>query len=227
MRNATKTLFRDRPFPSEIGKSGCNHRVKIGNSKHMIDRSSGIFWGAIAFLFACSLFYAGGARMEIQKIRSGSGKIENGSIVNFVKAIDGDTVVLVQEGQKPATVRVLGIKSFDTKIEKDVVTQYGQSAKESVERLMANRPVRVMLNGTSKDRFDRYIATLYVNNQDIGLYLIREGLALTYPVYPFPAMSLYLQEQELARAKRRGLWSNDDVTARALALMDEWQRRTE
>jgi endonuclease YncB( thermonuclease family) len=40
-------------------------------------------------------------------------------------------------------------------------------------------------------------------------------------------MSLYLQEQELARAGRKGLWANKDVEARALALINEWQRRTE
>jgi endonuclease YncB( thermonuclease family) len=84
-----------------------------------------------------------------------------------------------------------------------------------------------MLNSTPKDRHGRYLATLYVENQDIGLRLIREGLVLAYTVYPFPAMSLYLQEQDLAQAGRKGLWANTDVTARALALIKEWQRGTE
>jgi endonuclease YncB( thermonuclease family) len=192
-----------------------------------MDRSSGLFWGTIAVLFAASLFYSFGAQREILKGRRAEGKIDNGSIVKMVRVVDGDTLVLIQEGEKPASVRILGIKSFDAKIEKDIVSPYSQAAIDTLERLMTDRPVRVMLNSTPKDRHGRYLATLYVENQDIGLRLIREGLVLAYTVYPFPAMSLYLQEQDLAQAGRKGLWANTDVTARALALIKEWQRGTE
>jgi endonuclease YncB( thermonuclease family) len=192
-----------------------------------MDRSTGLFWGTIAVLFAASLFYSFGAQREILKGRRAEGKIDNGSIVKMVRVVDGDTLVLIQEGEKPASVRILGIKSFDAKIEKDIVSPYSQAAIDTLERLMTDRPVRVMLNSTPKDRHGRYLATLYVENQDIGLRLIREGLVLAYTVYPFPAMSLYLQEQDLAQAGRKGLWANTDVTARALALIKEWQRGTE
>jgi endonuclease YncB( thermonuclease family) len=122
-------------------------------------------------------------------------------------------------------IRILGIKSLEASIEKDVVAPYGQAAIDTLQRLMANQPVRVLLHSTPKDRYGRYIAMLYVDDQDIGLRLIKEGLALVYTVYPFPAMSFYLQEQELAKAGRRGLWANTEVTSRALALIREWQGR--
>jgi endonuclease YncB( thermonuclease family) len=192
-----------------------------------MDRSSGLFWGTIAVLFALSLFYTFGAQKEIMKGRQAEGKIENGSIVKAIRVVDGDTLVVVQEGEKPASVRILGIKSFDAKIEKDIVTPYSQAAIDTLERLTTDRPIRVMFNNAPKDRHGRYIATLYVENQDIGLRLIREGLVLAYTVYPFPAMSFYLQEQELAQTGRKGLWANKDVATRALALINEWQRRTE
>jgi micrococcal nuclease len=192
-----------------------------------MDRSSGLFWGTIMALLAAAVFYTVGVQGEVLKGRKAEGKIENGTIARLVRVVDGDMLVIVQEGEKPANVRILGIKSFDTKVEKDIITPYGQAAIDSLERLMVDRPIRVMLNITPKDRYDRYIATLYVDNQDLGLKLIKEGLVLAYTVYPFPAMSLYLQEQELARAGRKGLWANKDVAARALALINEWQRKTE
>ncbi|OPX98045.1 MAG: Thermonuclease precursor [Syntrophorhabdus sp. PtaB.Bin006] len=192
-----------------------------------MDRSSGLFWGTIVVLLGLAAFYAVGVHKELLKGRRAEGKIENGNIVKLVRVVDGDTLVVVQEGEKPASVRILGIRAFDVKVEKDIVTSYGQTAIDTLERLMADRPIRIMLHSTPKDRYGRYIASLYVDNQDLGLKLIREGLVLAYIVYPFPAMSLYLQEQELARAGRKGLWANKDVTARALALMSEWQRRTE
>jgi micrococcal nuclease len=192
-----------------------------------MDRSSGLFWGTIVALLAASVFYSVGAHREVLKGRKAGGRVESGSIVKLVRVVDGDTLIVVQEGEKPANVRILGIKSFDAKVERDIITPYGQAAIDNLERLMVNRPIRVMLDSTPKDRYGRYIATLYVDNQDLGLKLIREGLVLAYTVYPFPAMSLYLQEQELARAGRKGLWANKDVEARALALINEWQRRTE
>jgi micrococcal nuclease len=192
-----------------------------------MDRSSGLFWGTIVVLLAAAVFYSAGAHREVLKGRKAAGKIESGGVVKLVRVVDGDSLIVVQEGEKPANVRILGIKSFDAKVERDVITPYGQAAIDTLEKLMVDRPIRVMLDSAPKDRYGRYIATLYVDNQDLGLKLIKEGLALAYTVYPFPAMSLYLQEQELARAGRKGLWANKDVEARALVLINEWQRRTE
>jgi endonuclease YncB( thermonuclease family) len=80
-----------------------------------------------------------------------------------------------------------------------------------------------MLNSTPKDRYGRYLATLYTDNQDVGLRLVRDGLALVYTVYPFSAMSIYLREQEGARTARRGFWANTEVADRAKVLIAQWQ----
>ena len=200
-----------------------------------------LFWGCIALLLGASLFYGLSAESMRRSLLKSEGKIESGAIVMLVRVtespsmtrtnmmlvrvVDGDSVTVVQEGQKPAAVRLLGIKAFDANIEKDVVAPYGQAAVDTLNRLMVNQPVRILLHTPPKDRYGRYIGALYVNDQDLGLHLIKEGLAVVYTVYPFPAMSFYLQEQELARAGRRGLWANAEVTTRAMALIHEWQGR--
>jgi micrococcal nuclease len=182
-----------------------------------------MFWGCISLLLGASLFYGFSAESIRRGTLKSEGKIDNGNVVTLVAVIDGDTVTVVQEGQKPAPLRILGIKSFDASVEKDIVAPYGQAAIDTLRRLMADQQIRVLLHSTPKDRHGRYIATLYVGDQDIGLRLIKEGLAVVYTVYPFPAMSFYLQEQELARAGRRGLWANAEVSSRALALIHAWQ----
>jgi micrococcal nuclease len=192
-----------------------------------MDRSSAFFWGAIVVLFSCTAFYSVSVHQEMKKIRGKDAKIESGSIADLVKVLDGDAVIVAQEGQLPANVRLLGIKSFDAKIEKDVTTPYAQAAIDALNRLLTNRPIRIMLHTTPRDRSGRFIASLYVDDQDVALRLVKEGLVLVYTVYPFPAMSLYLEQQELARAGRRGLWANTEVSNRALALMREWRRQTE
>jgi len=192
-----------------------------------MDRTSLTFWSLIVLLLSVSLFYGVSAEKMRRNAQAGGGKIESGDLVRLVKVIDGDTVQVVREGQEPVTARLIGIKSFDAKVEKDVVTPFGQAAREAIQRIMTDKPVRVMLNASPKDKHGRYLATLYADDQDIALYLIRQGLVLVYTVYPFPAMQIYLQEQEQARAGRRGLWSNTAATERALAMMNEWRGQTQ
>ncbi len=188
-----------------------------------MDRRTLAFWSIIAILCAASLFYGINAEKQRRTLQSAAGKVESGDLVKLVKVIDGDSILAVREGDSPVTIRLVGIKSFDAKVEKDLVTPFAQAAIESLKRSMADRPVRIMLHSTPKDKHGRYLATLYTDDQDIALHLVRQGLVLVYTVYPFPAMQSYLQEQEKARAGRRGIWSNDSLVERAVALIHEWR----
>jgi endonuclease YncB( thermonuclease family) len=188
-----------------------------------MDRSTTLFWSLIILLLSASLFFAFNAEQRRKSVQAGSGRIDSGDLVRLVKVVDGDTVQVAREGQEPVTVRLIGIKSFNAKVEKDVVTPFGQAAVESLQRMMTDRPVRVMLNTTPKDKNGRYLATLFADDRDIALHLVRQGLVLVYTVYPFPSMQGYLQEQEQARAGRRGLWASAVATERAQAMMDEWR----
>ena len=153
------------------------------------DLQSVLFWGCIALLVGASLFYGFNVERMRRSMLGSEGKVESGNVVTLVSIVDGDTIRVAQEGQQPVTVRILGIKAFEASIAKDVVAPYGQAAIDTLQRLMANNPVRVLLHSTPKDRYGRYIAMLYVNDQDIGLRLVKEGLAMVYTAYPFPAMS--------------------------------------
>lgn len=188
-------------------------------------RLTALFWGFVALLLGASVFFGVGASVERREIQGRDGKIENGAIVRLLRVVDGDTVLVVQEGQKPAHVRILGIKSFDAKIEKDAASPYGRAAFEALQRALADKPVRVMLKDGARDRFGRYIAILYADDHDVGLGMIEEGLVIAYTVYPFPAMTIYLQAQEKARSEKRGLWANSEAAQRAAAFIKEWQRQ--
>jgi len=190
-----------------------------------MDRVTLIFWGVIGVLFSASLFFGLNAESQRRAIRHIGGDLENGDVVRLERVIDGDTVTVLKDKSPPATVRILGIKSFDAKVEKDAAAVFGREAVDELSRLMANRPVRVMLNTPPKDSRGRFLATLYVNDRDLGLELVKQGLVLVYSVYPFPSMSIYLQEQELARAKRKGLWADREVKSRAINLITSWQEQ--
>lgn len=190
-----------------------------------MDRVTFIFWGVIGILFSASLFFGLNAETQKRTIRHAGGNLENGDVVRLEKIIDGDTVTVSKENSPPATIRILGIRAFDAKVEKDAASVFGREAVEELSRLMTNRPVRILLNTPPKDAQGRFLATLYVNDRDLGLELVKRGLVLVYSVYPFPSMPIYLQEQELAKAKRRGLWADREVKSRAVNLIRSWQEQ--
>ncbi len=190
-----------------------------------MDRVTFIFWGVIGILFSASVFFGLNAESQRRAIRHIGGDLENGDVVRLERVIDGDTVTVSKENSPPATIRILGIKSFDAKVEKDAASVFGREAVEELSRMMANHPVRIMLNTPPKDSRGRFLATLYVNDRDLGLEMVKQGLVLVYSVYPFPSMPIYLQEQELARAKRKGLWADREVKSRAINLITSWQEQ--
>jgi endonuclease YncB( thermonuclease family) len=190
-----------------------------------VDRGAWIFWTLIAALLGASIFFARGAEMQRREARATEAKLESGEIVSLAEVVDGDTLLVQTAAGERVSVRLLGVKAFDTKLDKDVTGAYGQAAVDALRRMLEGKPVRVLLHSTPKDKYGRVIATLFVDERDVGLELVKEGLALAYTVYPFPTMQIYLKDQELARADRRGLWGNPDAVVRADALAVEWRKQ--
>lgn len=190
-----------------------------------MDRITFAFWSLVIGLCSATVFFLTGiyGQQAIQQQREA--KLESGDLVELVKVIDGDTVIVSKEGQGSTTVRLLGIKTLESKIGKDDVAVYGRAAEEALKRLVGDKPLRILLNTPPRDRHGRTIATLYAGEQDIGIGLIGQGHALVYSVYPFAAMPLYLQAQGIARSKTLGLWGDPQVSIKAEAMINEWARR--
>lgn len=190
-----------------------------------MDRITLAFWTLVLALCGATAFFTIGIYGQQANQQQREAKLESGDEVQLVKVIDGDTLVVNKEGQGNATVRLLGIKTLESKHGKDEVAVYGRAAEDALKRVVGDKPLRVLLNTPPRDRHGRTIATLYAGDQDIGLGLVGEGHALVYSVYPFASMPVYLQAQTLARTKNLGLWGNADVSAKAEAMINEWARK--
>jgi micrococcal nuclease len=190
-----------------------------------VDRGTWIFWTLIAALLGASVFFTIGAERQRREARQAEVKLESGHVVTLAEVVDGDTLLVRTDAGEQASIRLLGVKAFDTKLDKEATAAYGQAAVDALRRRLEGKPIRVLLHTTPKDKYGRFIAALLVDERDVGLELVKDGLALVYTVYPFAAVQLYLREQELARAERRGLWSNPAVVVRAEAMAAEWRRQ--
>lgn len=178
-------------------------------------------------LLGASLYFGLNAESQRRASLRTRVSLSTGQIVRLERIIDGDTLTVQTEAGDTVPVRLLGIKSFSSQGQKDPTTRYGAMAEAELERICGDKPIRVLLNDPPQDKHGRTLAQLYVDDEDIALSLVKEGLTLVYTVYPFAAMSFYLQEQAAAQADQRGLWRDPAIVRRAEWLIAEWRRQAQ
>jgi endonuclease YncB( thermonuclease family) len=191
-----------------------------------VEAGTRFFWLLIAALLGAAAFFGLNAESRRRAVQSSQTTLENGAIVQLQRVVDGDTV-LVDAGGQTVVVRLLGIKSFPVQPERAPVARFGKAAVDELRRMTESQPLRVLLHDPPKDRHGRTLAELFVGQSDVGLELVKRGLALVYTVHPFPSMPLYKEEQEEARADRRGLWADEHAARQADLMIAQWGRETE
>ena len=140
------------------------------------------------------------------------GQILSAGSVRVTGVIDGDTIIIA-DGQR---VRYLGINTPEK--EKDGPAEFmAQEAYRFNRKLVLNKEVRLVYGLERRDRFDRVLAYVFLDN---GLFingeLVKKGLA--HVLYHGPWMERFgelLQLQREAMKDFRGIW------AKALEKSDE------
>ena len=136
------------------------------------------------------------------------------------RVIDGDTIDLRKIGR----VRLLGIDTpesrINSKLERDAkrtgkdvstIITMGKKATEITMALAMGKKVRVEFDVEKKDRYDRWLAYIYLpDGRMLNAELIKEGYA---QVYTFPPNVKYtdrfLELQREAREEKRGFWKEE------------------
>ncbi len=187
------------------------------------------FWAVVLGLLCASAFFGTSAeqrRRAVQRGESGT-ELSSGDEVRLAQVVDGDTLLVDTAGGKRAAIRLLGIKAFDDGVEKATGGErIDRAARARLQRLFEGHVARVQLSTPPKDRHGRFLAQLFVADEDVALALLREGLVLVYAVYPFENMGEYFAGQELARAQGRGLWRDPEHAERANRLLGQWQEQS-
>lgn len=221
-----------------------------------MDRSTLFFWLLVSLLLGGTATFGHGLwQQQAGPAAPRQVVLAQGDVVQLERVLDGDTLQVSRtmpggtpaaasgatagaaSGADPAggaatataelaTVRLLGIKAFESRLAKDEAAVHGRAAEDTLLRLAAGQPLRVLLNNPPQDRHGRTLATLYADGQDLGLALVARGHALAYTVYPFAQMPAYLQAQDQARSQRLGLWADPRMADRAEALLRDWRRAT-
>ena len=83
--------------------------------------------------------------------------------------------------------------------------QCGQDAANILAEFISSRTVTCKDLG--RDRYKRIIARCAVAGEDMGIWLVSEGLAFAYRRYSLD----YADQEAEAQAARRGLWAGEFV----------------
>ncbi len=186
----------------------------------LVERETRIFWTIIAILLGASLFWGLGAEQRRRKAQQGdSVTLQSGEHVTLLHVLTGDTLMARTDEGTRVVIHLLGLRALAPRR-----TRHGTLAVDVLSSLVKDKPIRVLLPTDKSPDNSRVVAELLVNDQNVGLMLVKQGLAIVDTRIPFPALSSYLDAQSTAREAHRGLWSDPDGIARADALARKWRK---
>lgn len=133
---------------------------------------------------------------------------------------DGDTIkcAVKKSGGTSVKVRLYGIDAPETEHvgKSGRIFKKGQPyGKESADALASKIPTGTILevDVLAIDRYKRLVGLLKFSGRDINREMVADGWAWAYRQYlDRPHASEYLKAEEVARAKRLGLWKESNPT---------------
>jgi endonuclease YncB( thermonuclease family) len=114
-----------------------------------------------------------------------------------IRVFDGDTIEVLRSDE---TVRVR-LHGIDTP---ERTQPFSSVARKRTGNLVKDKIVRVEVK--DRDRYERIVARVFIDKEDLSILLVREGLAWHYSYYSSDPRLAYYEFQ--ARRMRLGLWQD-------------------
>lgn len=132
--------------------------------------------------------------------------------VELVEAVDGDTAKFKMNG-KQITVRFLGINTKETVHPEIGEEEWGKEASDFTKEKLKNA-TKIELEfddiADKKDKYDRYLAWIWIDDELLQNLLVENGLAETYMLQNNYKYAGILQEsEEIAKNNKLGIWSEE------------------
>ena len=118
-----------------------------------------------------------------------------------VRVIDGDTIEL-EDGERVRYVLA------DTREVFFGAECYGPEATQRNRELVDGRVIGLQVDRSERDRWGRLLRYVWVDGQDVGTVLIREGYARVAIYDDTRHLCWYLELQDAALAEGAGMWGS-------------------
>ncbi|MBN1912094.1 MAG: thermonuclease family protein [Pirellulales bacterium] len=121
------------------------------------------------------------------------------------RVVDGDTLYL----KNGAKIRLIGADTPETVMKNHPVEPWGPEATEFTKNFVRHGTVRLQFDRERKDRYGRFLAHVWVDDELLSEELIRAGLARAVTKYPYSRSmkTRFRRAEDEAREARRGIWS--------------------
>ncbi|MBX4200641.1 thermonuclease family protein [Candidatus Parcubacteria bacterium] len=137
-------------------------------------------------------------------------KAEYGKPIRVAKAVDGDTIQLIN-GEY---VRYIGIDTPEEFDPRKPVQCFAKEAADRNRQLVEGKEITFYNDVSVKDKYGRWLGFIYLADGTlVNKELILEGYAFSYEYEPDTSKSLeFNQAEKQAKGQKLGLWSACDVT---------------
>lgn len=133
-------------------------------------------------------------------------------LIKLDKCIDGDTAAFIINN-KSEKVRFLGIDAPESVHPNLDVEEFGMDASEYTCKMLKNASniyIEYDVNSDIRDKYDRILGWIFVDNNNLSELLLSKGLAEVKYVYgDYKYISNLCSVQEKAYFNKVGIWSND------------------
>jgi len=121
------------------------------------------------------------------------------------RVVDGDTLLL----ENRARVRLIGVDAPESVKPDHPVEPWGPEASEFTRQFLQRGTPRLEFDRERVDRFGRYLAYVYVDDQLLNEAIIAAGLARMEPHFDYASAMKrrFRTAQQDAQRARRGIWS--------------------
>ena len=122
-----------------------------------------------------------------------------------IKVFDGDSI-LVSDMNLTLSVRLVGIDAPELGYKAKKGQPFSRQSKNYLEKRINNRKIRLKLYGT--DQYNRQLAEVFVDGQNINLEIIKKGLAEVYRGRKPEKLNnkIYLKSEAIAKKAKKGIW---------------------
>ena len=141
---------------------------------------------------------------------------QGNAAIHVLAVVDGDTIKIRLSNGTEETVRIIGIDTPEMR----PVECFGREATEKMRLLVEGKTIALERDpADDRDNFGRLLRYVFVDGQDAGATMIRDGYAHSYKQFPHPRLEEYNALERDARLSQRGLWG--DVCGKPEIVEDE------
>lgn len=134
--------------------------------------------------------------------------IKDENVYPVIRVIDGDTFV-VKINNKNEKIRIIGIDTPEKEGGYQTVECFGDHASDYAKKYLKNKKVSLLKSKkqNNRDKYGRMLRYVFINGEDFGAKLIKEGYAFSFKRYKHERISLYNKLEKEAKSNKKGMWN--------------------